>query len=71
LARRILQFVDEDISLGGAGGFVPGSVAQSSQMSHGNGNNAGGPQSVTGSMVSGREHEELRRSVREAFASGR
>jgi vacuolar protein 8 len=56
LARRILEFVDGDIDV-----LVPASV-RSSHMQPGT--------SVEGSTVSGREHEELRKSVREAFSSG-
>ncbi|EDR15107.1 uncharacterized protein LACBIDRAFT_242589 [Laccaria bicolor S238N-H82] len=54
LARRILDFVDGDID-----GLVPSSVPGSHMQ----------PGSSVGSST-GRDHEELRRSVREAFAPG-
>jgi vacuolar protein 8 len=54
LARRILEFADGDGDV-----LNPGSSAAASHMQ---------PGSSVGS--SGRDHEELRRSVREAFAPG-
>lgn len=54
LSRRILEFVDGD-----ADGLVPSSVAASHMQ----------PGSSVASST-GRDHEELRRSVREAFAPG-
>jgi vacuolar protein 8 len=54
LAKRILDIVEGDIDV-----MVPASV-QSSHVHPGS--------SVSGSM-SGRDHEELRKSVREAFSS--
>lgn len=56
LARRILDFVDGDVEV-----LVPASV-QSSHIQPGS--------SVEGSAGSGRDHEELRKSVREAFSAG-
>jgi len=55
LGRRILDFVDGDVDV-----LVPASVP-SSHVQPGS--------SVEGSAVSGRDHEELRKSVREAFSS--
>jgi vacuolar protein 8 len=55
LARRILEFVEGDMEP-----IVPQSVS-TSHMQPGS--------SVSGSVVSGREHEELRQSVRDAFSA--
>jgi vacuolar protein 8 len=57
LARRILEFVEGD-----AEPMVPQSVS-TSHMQPGS--------SVSGSVVSGRDHEELRQSVRDAFSGSR
>lgn len=56
LARRILEFVDVD-----AENMVPRSAATSHMPGS----------SVSASVASGREHEELRQSVRDAFSNPR
>ena len=53
LSRRILEFVDNDADVGGTPGVTP------SQRHI--------PSSVDDSVVSGREHDELRKSVQKAF----